>query len=85
VSLEHTGIEDLSALKELKHLRSLNLNCCFRITDKALPEIAKLKSLQHLDLGFTGLQQDTGGNEGHLGENILVFARTPRRSQDSAS
>ena len=74
VSLEHTGVtnEGLKELKELKHLQSLNLNRCYRITDPALKEIAELKSLRSLDLGFTGLQQDTGGNADHLGENILV-------------
>lgn len=74
VSFEHTGItnEGLNVLKELKHLQSLNLHRCYRVTDAALPEIAKLKSLTSLDLGFTGLQTDTAINEGHLGESIFV-------------
>jgi serine/threonine protein kinase len=61
-SLRMTGNQidgsGLAALAGCKSLRELNLHKCERLGDSALPIIAEIRSIEHLNLEFTGVTSE---------------------------
>ncbi len=57
VFLNSTEVEDadLKNLKDLKHLVSLDLFCCYYLTEAAMKELKGLKQLKELSLRETGM------------------------------